>query len=71
MANIFRARLGLVDKKQVELLAEVKKRGFSNLDPHLFSCYANGHSDTPQAKAVIAVANRILDEWERQNNQSA
>ena len=66
MTNAVRPRLGLLGKTQVELLAKVKKRGFTNLTPQQFSTYVNGHSNTPQAKAVMAVAYEVIDEWEKQ-----
>ena len=65
MTNVVRPRLGMLGKTQVELLAEVKKRGFVNLNPQQFSTYVNGHSNTPQAKAVMAVAYEVIEEWER------
>lgn len=67
MSNIVRPRLALLGKTQVELLSEVRKRGFTNLTTSQFSKYVNGHECTPQARAVMQVAFKVLDEWENQS----
>ena len=51
-------------KKQVDLLDEVRKRGYPKLDPATLSKYINAHSITPQAKTVLAICDDILNEWE-------
>lgn len=67
MANAVRPRLANLDKTQVELLKEIRKRGFTNLNSQQLSKYVNGHECTPQARAVMQVAFEVLDEWENQS----
>lgn len=52
-------------KKQVDLLDEVRKRGYPKLDPSVLSRYINGREIAPQAKAVLALCEDILSEWEK------
>lgn len=52
-----------LNKKQVDLLNEVRKRGYPKLDPSVLSKYINGRAITPQAKAVLALCKNILAEW--------
>lgn len=52
-----------LNKKQVDLLNEIRKRGYPKLDPSILSKYINGRAVTPQAKAVLALCEEILTEW--------
>lgn len=56
-------RLLELNKKQVDLLEEIRKRGYSHLDPSVLSKYINGRAVTPQAKSVLALCEDILTEW--------
>lgn len=67
MANVVRPRLAELGKTQVELLKEIRKRGFKNLNAQQLSKYANGHEITPQSEAVMEIAFEILDEWENKS----
>lgn len=59
-----KVRLAVLEKTQVSLLKEVKKRGFSNVQPPNFSRYVNGLDTTPQAMTVLKIADDILKKWE-------
>lgn len=59
-----KVRLIQLGKKQVDLLAELQKRGFPKLSPSLLSNYINGRDRTPQRNSVLDMADRILSEWE-------
>lgn len=52
-----------LNKKQVDLLNEVRKRGYPKLDPSVLSKYINGRAVTPQSKIVLALCENILAEW--------
>lgn len=57
-------RLLELGKKQVDLVTEIRKRGYPKLDPTMLSRYIDGRDITPQAKAVLGICEDILDEWE-------
>lgn len=52
-----------LNKKQVDLLNEIRKHGYPKLDPSILSKYINGRAVTPQSKAVLALCEEILTEW--------
>ena len=52
-----------LNKKQVDLLDAVRKRGYPKLDPSVLSKYINGRAVTPQSKSVLALCENILAEW--------
>lgn len=52
-----------LNKKQVDLLNEVRKQGYPKLDQSVLSKYINGRAVTPQSKAVLALCEEILKEW--------
>lgn len=56
-------RLLELNRKQVDLLKEVRKRGYPKLDPSVLSKYINGRDVTPQSKAVLSLCETILAEW--------
>ncbi len=58
-----KSRLLELNKKQVDLLDEVRKRGYPRLDSSVLSKYINGRAVTPQAKKVLALCENILAEW--------
>ena len=66
MANMVKVRLAQLGKKQVDLLVALRERGFINLSPALLSTYVNGMSMAPQAQAVVKASDKILGEWERE-----
>lgn len=66
MGNMTRARLYAIGKKQIDLLAEIQKRGYPNLYETQLSSYISGRNSGPQATAVRALVQEILTEWEEQ-----
>lgn len=65
MNKDIKVRLTQLEKKQIELLNEVRKRGYPRLAPCALSSYINGHVVGPQADAVLTITREILDEWEK------
>lgn len=64
MGNTTKVRLAMLGKKQVDVLSEVRKRGYSNLEVSQLNAYINERNTTPQAKAVMKIVDDVLDEWE-------
>lgn len=67
MGNMTRARLCALGKKNVDLLDEIRKRGFPNLYETQLSRYIGHRDNGPQAMAVRELIQDILKEWEEQN----
>ena len=65
MGNPIKIRLAQLDKKQVDLLEELQKRGFKTLADTTLSKIINGRMESPQADAVKGMIPVVLDEWER------
>lgn len=63
MPNLIKLKLLEVNKKQVDLLAELRKRGYSNMCPPYLSNIINGVEQTPNAQTVRDLIYQILDEW--------
>lgn len=58
-------RLLLLRKKQVDLVAELHKRGYKEVfAPTLCNCI-NGKLNTPKAFEIRRVCDEILTEWEK------
>lgn len=53
-----------LNKKQVDLLDEIRKRGYPRMSQPVLSRYINGREVTPQAKAVLGICEAVLREWE-------
>ena len=53
-------------KKQVDLLEEIRKRGYPNLYDSQLSRYVTGRERGPQAAAVMELCEEIIDEWENE-----
>lgn len=49
MGNLIKARLAIMGKRQIDLLEELRKRGYPNLYATQLSSYINGHACGPQA----------------------
>ena len=64
MGNTTQVRLVMLGKKQVDVLSEVRKRGYANLEASQLNAYINERNTTPQAKAVMKIVDDVLDEWE-------
>ena len=52
-------------KRQVDLLEEIRKRGFVRLYPCQLSDYIGGRNVSPQAKTVLLLCEQIIDEWKK------
>jgi len=59
-------RLLKINKKQVDLIAELRLRGFPTLRDTQLSHYVNHMPPTAHCGAVMAEAEKILKEWEDQ-----
>lgn len=57
-------RLLQLDKKQVDLLAELEKRGCGGMTSSLLSAAINKRINTPKAFKIRELCEKILDEWE-------
>lgn len=68
MGTMIKILLIELGKKQVDLLKELKKRGYKNLYSSQLSNYINGVENTPQAESVLAAVHEILDEWKKERN---
>lgn len=66
MAKDIKIKLLRIDKKQVDLLNEIRKRGYPTLSPQSLSSYISGYLVSPQADAVLKIARDILKEWENE-----
>lgn len=64
MDNI-KVRLLLLKKRQIDLLEELRKRGYPNLYDSQLSAYISGTNKGPQAQAVMKLADEICSEWEQ------
>lgn len=64
MGNTTKVRLAMLGKKQVDVLSEVRRRGYANLELSQLNAYINGRNTTPQAKAVMKIVDDVLNEWE-------
>lgn len=64
MLRDIKVRLAKLDRKQVELVAEIHKRGFPRLDPARFSQMIKGTYTIGSAPQIIDLADEILKEWE-------
>lgn len=58
-------RLMRLDKNQRHLLEELRKRGYIRLQQPMLSSYITGTITTPQAEAVLKLADEIVKEWEK------
>ena len=67
MGNLIKARLAIMGNRQIDLLEELRKRGYPNLYATQLSSYINGHACGPQATAVKDLILDVLKEWEQEN----
>ncbi len=70
MGKDIKVRLAMLGKTQVELLNEIRKRGFKKLTPQALSSYITGRDTTPQSEVVLKIARDILKEWEVKHDDS-
>ena len=64
MEKDIKIRLLKAGKKQVDLLEELRKRGYPKLYDTQLSKYLSGRDKSPQALAVIKIADEVVREWE-------
>ena len=64
MGKGIKIRLLQLEKKQVDLLEELRKRGYPKLYASQLSRYISGADVSPQAEAVMETTKEILSEWE-------
>lgn len=57
-------RLSLLDKKQVDLLPELRRNGYPKIDQSTLNRYIKGRVITPQAQSVLELCREILAKWE-------
>lgn len=57
-------RLLKLAKTQMDLLFEVRKRGYPRLQYPSLNSYISGKVVTPQAETVLKMCDGILSEWE-------
>lgn len=67
MSNSIKISLAELGKKQVDLLEELKKRGYKTLYPTQLSNYINGRESGPQANAVKATIYEIINYWKHKD----
>lgn len=61
-------RIALCGKKSVDVIEEIKKTG-EKIDPCFFSNVINNRTNTPKARVILAAAEKIVGEWEKQKVQ--
>lgn len=61
-----KAKLFELGKKQVDLLEELRKRGYAKLQPPELSTFINKRTTTPKANEVLELCCEILSEWEKE-----
>lgn len=59
-------RLG---RKQIELLPEIRKRGFPNLYESQFRLYMTGRYKGAQGQAVLQLCRDIIAEWKAERKK--
>lgn len=62
-----KVRLAELNKKQIELIPELVKRGIKVNSTEL-SQAVNGTNQQPKMQTILSAANEILSEWENERN---
>lgn len=65
-----KARLTAIDRKQVELIAELRKRDITT-NPSELSNVLKGALQTPKAERILSAANEIVTEWEQEHRKTS
>lgn len=65
-----KARLTAIDRKQVELIAELRKRDITT-NPSELSYVLKGTLQTPKAERILSAANEIVTEWEQEHRKTS
>lgn len=63
MPNLIKMKLLEVNKKQVDLVFELRKRGYTNISQSYLSNIINDREQTASAQTVKDLIYQILDEW--------
>jgi len=56
-------------KKQVDLIDELRKRGYSTIQPAELSAFINKKITTPKAKTVLAICDEIIEDWKSKSDK--
>lgn len=59
-----KVRLLEVNKRQVDLIDELRKRGYPTIQPPELSAFINNKLTTPKAEAVLKICDEIITDWE-------
>lgn len=62
-------RLAQLRKKQVDVLLELHEKGIK-INPTELSRFINGVENPPKSDLVLAEADKIITEWEKQAKQA-
>lgn len=65
-----KVRLLELNKRQTDLLEELRKRGYKTLQPPELSLFINKKLTTPKAREVLSLCEEILSEWESETKQT-
>lgn len=65
---LIKMKLLELGKKQVDLLEELKKRGYNKIYPSELSLMLSGSLTTPKSEGVIDCCYEIINEWERRGD---
>ena len=66
MGKDIKVKLAILGKRQVDLLKELRNRGYRTLTPQALSSFISGYRVSPQSEAVLGVVRKILRDWEEQ-----
>lgn len=69
MNKYIKIKLIELGKKQVDLLDEIRKRGYPGLADTQLSRYINSRERTAQAEAVLDICRQIIDDWENKEER--
>lgn len=56
-------------KKQIDLLAALREKGFPKLYETQLSLYLSGRDVSPQGKAVLQLSKDIINEWKAERRK--
>lgn len=68
--NKYKVRLAELNKKNVDVLRELQKRGYKKLGAQALSSYFNGTVSGPQADAVCKMSDEIIRKWEQERKMA-
>lgn len=65
-----KSRLAEINRKQVDLIAELRKRDIMT-NPSELSNVLKGILQTPKAERILSAANEIVTEWENEHRRTS